>query len=112
MPRASFNALLGKQRFLFFFVPEHVGEVTDEFVKHFAGQVLPATPLADLGWIIFPVPDTAETQRKAAMGKVVTSWLTEQTDRDSVRFDQKVITFKTNVDTDVDITCLIAYLTS
>lgn len=110
MPRASFRPLLGKQKFLFIFVPDHVGGVTDEFVKKFVAQALPLTPLADLDWIIYPVPDGTEAHQKAAMGKVITSWLAEQTDQNAVRFDQKVITSKTNVNTDVHLTCLIAYL--
>jgi hypothetical protein len=107
---ASFRPLLGEQKCLFIFVPDHVGGVADEFVKRFAAQTLPATSLADLGWMIFPVPDGTEAQQRAAMGKVVTTWLGEQTQRDAVRFDQQIVTLKTNADTDVHLTCLIAYL--
>jgi hypothetical protein len=110
MPRAQFRPLQGAQKFLFFFIPDHVAGVSDDFVKKVAGQVLPETPLSDLGWIIYPVPDGAEPQQRAAMGKVVSSWLAEQPDQDAVRFDQKVITLKSSAGTDAHLTCLIAYL--
>jgi len=106
----QFQQLVGGQKFIFVFVPEGVGGVTDEFVRLFAAKALPGMPPADLDWVISPVPAGTDEQKRSAMGKVVTEWLGRQSAPHSVRFDQKVVTVPTNVETEAHLTCLIAYL--